>query len=466
MAQLKKRFNFFVILLALIAAAIRLFNINYASLWADELYSALLVRPGNSWYEILYTQRAYQPPGYSMVLWVWTMLTGYNEFTIRLLSVIGGGLAVVVSAYLGKTVKNNQTGLLMAVLVVFNPTQIWYSLEARFYIFVFILAALSLLLYWHLLQKKPRSFFLYFLKAGIDAALCYFHHFGILFVAGQFLFDLYLWKNDRDFSFLLRKTGGYILSALFYLPWVLWGLLQGLSVKSYWLKETDIFRFLRFNFGYTTILSILCLLAVLYFMSQAIERKNRQYLLFPLLVAVVTVVPVAYSLLRMPILVDRYAMILGPAFFLMLAISLQNLAQKLPRMLLTPAVIATVVLLSTEGILLSFVNRTPLEKQPWREMANWLYQQPDFKETPVYSQGAMIKGYFNLDFYLEEGKKAKHLNTLEPGREQKFYIVETNSVWQVKDSVFNRIDSFYLRTSEPFNPGKPEFGTIYTCIRK
>jgi 4-amino-4-deoxy-L-arabinose transferase-like glycosyltransferase len=200
-----KRFNLILLLLVAVACSVRLFNINYASLWADELYSALLVKPGNSWYEILYTQRTYQPPGYSMVLWIWTKITGYNEFTIRLLSVIGGGLAVVASAYLGKIVKNKQTGLLMAALVVFNPTQIWYSLEARFYIFVYILSAISLLLYWQMMQKKPRSWFFYLLKSGIDATLCYFHHFAILFVFGQFLFDIYISYKEKDIPFYTKN---------------------------------------------------------------------------------------------------------------------------------------------------------------------------------------------------------------------------------------------------------------------
>jgi mannosyltransferase len=466
MVRLNKNFNILVIFLSLIAGAIRFFNINYASLWADELYSALLVRPGNSWYEILYTQRAYQPPGYSMLLWLWTMLTGYNEFTIRLLSLIGGAMAVVVSAYLGKAVKNNQTGLLMAVLVVFNPTQIWYSLEARFYIFVYILAALSLLLYWPIMQKKPRSWSYYFLKSGIDAALCYFHHFGIIFVIGQFLFDVYLFYKDRDVFSLIRKTVGYFISAILYLPWVLWGLLSGLAVKNYWLKEIDVYRFLSFNFGYTKYVSFLCLIAVIYFIITVINKNFRQYLIFPLLCVIVTLVPYLYSVLRMPILVDRYAMILGPAFFLMLAISIIELMRFVPRKVFRFALMTVLIFFSIQGFWMSFINPEPLKKQPWRQMATWLVNQSDYIETPVYSQGSIIKGYFNLDFYLKEGKKATHLNFLIPGKDQKFYIVETNSIWQVRDSVFQRIDSLYTRTRQPFQSDNEFFGNIYICTIK
>src|SRR5690242_17301688 len=149
--------KFFLMVLIIITAAggiIRFINITYSSLWADELYSMLSIYPGNTWYEILYMQRTYQPPGYFMLLWEWTKIFGYTEFSARLLSVLGGTLAVFLTGMLGKKIKNETLGLLLALLVAFNPSQIYYSLEARFYVFTYCIAVCSLWLHWHLLTTK------------------------------------------------------------------------------------------------------------------------------------------------------------------------------------------------------------------------------------------------------------------------------------------------------------------------
>jgi uncharacterized membrane protein len=462
----RNRYALVIALLSVFGGILRGYNVNYASLWADELYSALLIRPGNSWYEILYLQRAYQPPGYSMVLRIWTILFGYDEFVIRLFSVVGGTLAILLSAYLGKVIHNRQTGAIMALLVAFSPTQIFYSLEARFYIWIYVLSAFSLLLYWQITYRQRKGVPTYLLKSIIDSALCYFHHFGVIFIMGQFMYDLYMFYSDRNKQLLFGKVGGYLLCALLYLPWVLWGLVEGLAVKNYWLKETDVYRFLTFNFGYLQWVSFFCLLLVLYFIVSEIMSKNREYYLVPFLCLMVTLVPFLYSITRFPILVDRYSMILGPAFFLMLSLSLQKLLKFLPQRISRYALTFVLFLLSIQGFWMSFVDLGQLKKQPWRQMAVWLNNQPDYAKTPIYSQGSMIKGYFNIDFYLREGTKAKHLNTFIPGKEPKFYLVETNSVWQITDSVFKSIDSFYTRSRIPFQPNTEVFGNIYSCVIK
>jgi uncharacterized membrane protein len=465
-----KRFFLFVVLITFAGTLLRLINMNYASLWADELYSMLAVRPGNSWYEILYMQRAYQPPGYFILLWVWTKLFAFNEFYARLLSIIGGAMAITISAYLGRTVKGNKLGLVMALIVAFNPTQIWYSLEARFYVFVYFLAALSLLLYWNLRKEKPHSLFLYGFKGGVDAALCYFHHFGIVFVFAQGLFDLLLLKKDKDKVTFFKMLLGYFTAAVLYIPWVFWGLTEGLGVKQYWLKETNVLQFLRFNFGYTSFLTIGALLLAGWFIVTTLRQRNWFYLLFPFIISFVILVPVLYSLIKMPILVDRYAMVLGPILYLMMGMSILQIGEKIagwrPRLYPSLALAIIILAFSLSGIYMSLIDKSSLVKQPWREMAAWINRQPDSQQVPVYALGAMVKGQFNIDFYLKKGTQAKQLSTLVPGKDDKMYLVETSGTWSISDSVKRRIDSIYTRKCVAFKEKYPGFGNIYICERK
>jgi uncharacterized membrane protein len=248
--KIEKRFHSYVLLISIIGTWLRYININYSSLWPDELYSVLAVRPGGSSVTgMLFSLRALQPPGYFVLLLVWIKIFAYNEFYARLLSVIGGAMAIAVSAYLGKVVKDKNLGILMAIIAAFNPMQIWFSLEARFYIFVYLLASISILLYWHLHKEKPRSVWLYIVKGAVDASLCYFHHFAIPFVFAQAVFDLMIYRNDKDKVIFLRMSLCYAIAAVLYAPWVFWGLTEGFAVKQYWLKKIDVFGFITFNFS-------------------------------------------------------------------------------------------------------------------------------------------------------------------------------------------------------------------------
>jgi uncharacterized membrane protein len=466
----ERRFIFYVFLITLVGTLLRLININYSSLWSDELYSVLAIRPGSSLYSILFSIRALQPPGYFILLLVWVKIFAYNEFYARLLSVVGGAMAIAISAWLGRAVKGLKLGILMALISAFNPMQIWFSLEARFYIFVYFLAALSLLLYWHLRKEKPCSLWLYLFKGVIDASLCYFHHFGIMYVFAQALYDLVLLRNDRDRAIFFRMMFGYVVAAILYAPWVFWGLSAGLAVNQYWLKDIDVINFLYFNFNYTQVLSYLALASILWFIAWSMMQKNLMYRLFPFIVIIVVLVPVLYSLLRFPILVSRYAMVLGPVLYLMFGFVILQLVEKLEKVgsqiVAWVAFALIIIVFSFSGFYMSLVDKTPLVKQPWRQMAMWLRRQPDFQKVPVYAYGSYVNSRFNLDFYLGEKKQAIHMDSLIPGKDAKMYLVESTGVWGISDSVMKRVDSFYIRRQVPFRETNPSYGNIYVCERR
>lgn len=460
-------FYWWIIIVCVIGAMIRFANINYTSLWGDELYSALLASPENSWYEVLYWQRAYQPPLYAFSLWVWVKIFAYNEFYIRLFTVLAGIASIGMSAALGKKIHSYRLGLILAVIVAFSPVQIWYSLEARFYVFVYLFAAASLWLYWHILTTKRVAWWIYVLKAFTDAALCYFHHFGIIFVFAQFMYDVWLYMQTKNTTSFFKKCGGYFLSALLYLPWVVWGLSEAMKVKQYWLKEINIIQYLVFSFQYPFYINWVCLLFIIYFLFR-IVRKPGNYSLFPLIVLLVTVVPVLYSYIKMPMLVDRYAMVMAPAVYVMLGLGILFVVDDLKayKAKFSAALIVILVLAFTvPGIYLSFINKQKLDKHPWREISNWLNGQPDINETKIYSIGAYVKGKKDLDFYLKSKQNTYQVDAIKPGEEKKMYLVETDGYWKIKDSVLHRLDSFYAIQRHSIKAGS-QTGNIYICTVK
>jgi uncharacterized membrane protein len=468
----KYQFDLWIILIAFIGGGIRYININYSSLWGDELFSMYTAHPSNSWYEMLSAQKELQPPLYVAILWVWVKVFALTEFYARLLSIIAGVAGIIVSGYLGKKIKNAKLGIAMAILVAFNPVHIMYSLEARFYIFVYLFAALSLLLYWHLIEKKPKSYFLYFLKSCVDAALCYFHHFGIVFVFAEFVFDCYLYFKEKDGLAFRKKLSGYALTALFYLPWFYWGSIAGFAIKSYLgLKKIDILDYISFSLGYPLLVNILAAVFIAYFIFRIYKNSNLYLKVLPLICFLIILIPTLYSILRVPILVNRYSMVMAPVIYLMVLIAFIAIAEKLLagnyklKMLF---ISICMLLISLPGLNLTLVNKAKLVKQPWREIGVWLKQQNDYKTASIYSHTVGIKNFRYIDFYLDSNNKAKDLLKIEVGSDQKMYLVGTVGYWAVPDTILNKVNIDYNVQKISFNEQYDTTvrGSVYICTKK
>ncbi len=460
----KKNFLLLLMTITLLGGLIRFININYASLWSDELYSALLANPHNSWYEVLYWQRAYQPPLYALILWAWIKVFAYNEFYIRLLTVLAGTACITISGFLGKKIKDEKLGIILAILVAFNPVQIYYSLEARFYAFIYLFAAISLLIYWHLLVKKPKGWFIYFVKGIVDAILCYFHHFGILFIFAQFVYDVGLLVKERDVASFRRKIAGYVWAGILYAPWVLWGLTEGMAVTQYWLKDTDISAYLMFGLGYSQAVNYSLLLLIAVSIYYASKKLSSHYIIFPIICIIATIVPVAFSYVKMPILVPRYAMIIAPVIYLMVGLGLLcilSLLGQRSKLLSTAFLFIFFCLIIIPAIDMSFVDRTVLQKQPWREMGNWLKKQPDIETVKVYSQGAYVKKSKDIDFYLGTSYYTYRVENIKVGDEKKMYLVGCNPT-----DIKNLLPYYNIREQKFNKEGDKDFSLIYICTLK
>lgn len=165
-------------------------------------------------------------------------------------------------------------------------------------------------------------------------------------------------------------------------------------------------------------------------------------------------------------LVPRYSMVIAPVMYAMLAIGMWHafqFLQKFKTAWIKPAVILIILAFIIPGFYMSFINKSALEKQPWREMANWLNRQPDIDSVKVYSIGAYVKKSKDIDFYMHMPHSSYQVSDIVPGKETKMYLIESNGVWQIKDSVLHRLDSFYVIKKQSFNPGTENFGNIYVC---
>ncbi|MCC6453453.1 MAG: glycosyltransferase family 39 protein [Caldilineaceae bacterium] len=150
--------RYWLILLLLIAAALRFYALDGSSLWSDE---------GNTWALV---QRSFaqiardaaadiHPPGYYWLLKLWAALFGSSAAALRAFSALAGLLLVMVIYAIGRRIDaltRNRAAIALtaAWLAAINPFQLYYSQEARMYL---LLALAGAGLFWALLLWIERE---------------------------------------------------------------------------------------------------------------------------------------------------------------------------------------------------------------------------------------------------------------------------------------------------------------------
>jgi mannosyltransferase len=149
-----------LVLIVVLAAGLRFYQIGAQSLWSDEGNSAALA--ARSLIQI--TRDAandIHPPLYYWLLSLWTRIFGTSEAALRSLSGVLGILLVLCIAQLGRCMHNKAVGLVAAFFAAISPFQVYYSQEARMYILLALEAAAAVLFFWRLLaheeQENPLS---------------------------------------------------------------------------------------------------------------------------------------------------------------------------------------------------------------------------------------------------------------------------------------------------------------------
>src|SRR5205823_9773901 len=96
------------------------------------------------------------PPLYYGLAWVWAKVLGTGEVGLRSLSALSG-VAVIPVVYLaGRELGSRRAGVYAALLAALSPFLIWYSQEARAYMLLTLVCALSFLFFARAL-RRPSS---------------------------------------------------------------------------------------------------------------------------------------------------------------------------------------------------------------------------------------------------------------------------------------------------------------------
>ena len=137
-----------------IALVLRLINLDQ-SLWLDEAINVLATKNFTFFGMITeYAKYDFHPPGYFIILWLWTKMFGISEIVVRIPSVIFGALTIYIVYLIGNKLHSKTLGILASFLLAVNPLHIFYSQEARMYALAALAVSINVFLFIKLVKGE------------------------------------------------------------------------------------------------------------------------------------------------------------------------------------------------------------------------------------------------------------------------------------------------------------------------
>jgi mannosyltransferase len=347
-----------LLVITLLALALRLYHLEAQSLWYDEGVSVYLARMSlpqlTAW-----TADDIQPPLYYYLLHFWLLLFGQSssEFVVRFPSLFFGMLTVPLMYRMGRHLFGAMAGLLAVFLAAISPLYLWYSQETRMYTMLTFLCLLSSYLLLKVLERRQSPYLLWLAFAAANVAAAYTHYFAFFVMAFQGIY-LVAWSRKArsldsspfairhlllDMQLLLQGLAAFAAIALAYLPWVPFVLYRYQADISYWqgtLKLNEVLRktLISFSLGETIIeevgaklavgYGVIALIALIAIASSGRDTDHKSpssilhspssilFLLLYLLLPIALIITLSY---RIPKFSSRYLMLSSPAFILIIS---------------------------------------------------------------------------------------------------------------------------------------------------
>jgi uncharacterized membrane protein len=434
-------------MLVLSGFVLRYVNINSYSFWIDEVYTMFAIHPSISISEIISEQGAHQPPIFFIMCRIVCELFGFNGEILRFISIVFGSLSIYVFGLIGIELFRKQTAYLLALFVATNRMLIFYSLDARFYMIEFFFSSLSLLFFIKILKENNLKNSVMFIISMTMGA--YFHHFGLIppliYFAIQCL-SIYKKKNNKlNFKLFYKPLKPYFIFGILLIPWIFNGLFKGAKISTYWLKEIDYFGYVFNGFNYPLIINVLLIILLIVGFYVTIIKINTS--VFPMIIIAVIALPLLYSIIKFPIMVPRYSIVMFPSIVVCIGFGFEKIQEFMGRLFINNFIFfVSWVILLLISIHSSFINTKWYEKQHWREAAIIIKSRShEENKYTIYSPTSGVRNFAAIDFYLDYfHPKSKDIDMLKNKEKPPHFIfIEAISYYIIDLKVRRQINNEY-----------------------
>jgi uncharacterized membrane protein len=299
-----------LITITLIGLALRLYQLDFQCLAADEIKTYTIVStktiPGILAWAL---GSDYNPPLFYIISKISALAFGTTTiFSIRFPDVILGTLAIPVAYLLGNETEGVWSGIITAIFIAASFPFIYYSQNARAYMLILV-AFMAFTLYFIRLYRGDTSRKTITITA-ILAVLCLWSHFYSIIPLCVMLIFL-----SKKYSGILKKYVWIVvllcLPFVYYIPVVINHLanFQEMVHDQYWLSPFSIATITPFElFGQG------CLILLIFIGYSVITHRDKIYdILFVTgLITILSCIPMAWITAMSP----RYALLVSPLLFI------------------------------------------------------------------------------------------------------------------------------------------------------
>jgi mannosyltransferase len=174
-----------LLVITILAAALRLSTLGEQSFWYDEAFTPVHVLRaglGATLHNVVHTENT--PPLWYVLEWGVSRVFGTGVVALRALSALAGIATVGVAWAIGSELQGPSTrraATVTAALVAVNPLLVWYSQEARAYGLFVLMAAFALLCFLRALREPTsRRLALFAITASLALLTHYFAVFLVI----------------------------------------------------------------------------------------------------------------------------------------------------------------------------------------------------------------------------------------------------------------------------------------------
>ncbi len=292
-------------------------QLNFEDFWLDEMNSFWVADPNITFEELHQRQKKidfHNPILFNFLLKQFLNLTEYNPSYARFLTFIFGSISIFFFGILSYQVKKNNSFLLTTLLASLSIYLIKYSQEVRPYSLLLMLSVINIYLYLVILNKSHRKIiykYIIFFSFIIISVLNYSTNpFSLIIFFSQ------VTNSTINFFYFKQKDKMFILSlipiTLLYVLFNYGYLINQISFNSYELSSDiinvlDGLYFPRF-FGSKIMgyLYLSTLIFLIIFNKKKFIQKSSNYLTLLIIFIYSYLVPFVYSLIKTPVLHDRY----------------------------------------------------------------------------------------------------------------------------------------------------------------
>jgi uncharacterized membrane protein len=392
--------NYWLTIILIAALFLRIYHINFQSIWLDEILSMNNSNPKLSmkqFYEgIMFWE--FMPHMYFLILRFVFDIFGYSATVARLFSAIIGVFGVYSIYLFGKELINKRGGLIAAGLVCVNFFHISYSQEVRPYGMLFLFTVLS---FYRMVIFIKKPSILNAIIFGLFTGLylnC--HFFGFITLFSQCLLLLFFLiktsKENRNKFFRYCIVFGIVTLIIFSPSFE--ALLRVTEIKSFWLQKpgpeafTSMFR--EFFGNSEMLISVINLLVIFYFINLFKEKNNNQnsnaiisnkvvfsFIILSTWLSVSLIIPLIRSYLDVPMILSRYFINILPVLILVISIGINFIKNDLIRIV----VITYLVVFSILDLFVVKNYYNTVTKSQYRELSEEIIKRnPDKSKLVVF----------------------------------------------------------------------------------